>query len=205
MTEARATETCNSNHYNFSDPDVVSFFVRGPWYNNANQSTIMDYSGMTDAEYWSFYNVNNTNPYAFGSYLNIEMKQIVELYNCPNAIDGNVNFTSNCSSWYLAHAQWGQSLITMNPPVLNSTMFPYSLTLKDWDYMGLDRQYEYYFWSDLYNDLTGETAPELSAWQVGNMTGKAYSHYGLKETYNGKMLYMARTIFGYDDYLQATL
>jgi len=77
MTDERATETCKTNNYNFSDPDVVSFFVRGPWYNNVNQSTIMSYSGMTDAEYWAFYDVNNTSVYGFGSYLNIELTQIV--------------------------------------------------------------------------------------------------------------------------------
>lgn len=84
-------------------------------------------------------------------------------------------------------------------------MFPYSLTLKDWSYMGLDKPYEYYYWSDSFNDLTGETSPELSAWQVGNMTGKAYSHYGLKETYNGKMLYMSRFIFELASYREATM
>jgi len=71
--------------------------------------------------------------------------------------------------------------------------------------MGLDKPYEYYYWSDSFNDLTGETSPELSAWQVGNMTGKAYSHYGLKETYNGKMLYMSRFIFELASYREATM
>lgn len=41
MDEERATEICSTNSYNFSDPDTVAFFVRGPWYNNANQSSIM--------------------------------------------------------------------------------------------------------------------------------------------------------------------
>lgn len=90
-------------------------------------------------------------------------------------------------------------MVTNNPPV-TSTLFPKSLTLKDWNFDSFKEPYEYYYWSTNFNDLTGKISPPLSAWQVGNITGKAYSHYGLMETYNGKMLYMAR-YFDTDDYL----
>lgn len=83
-------------------------------------------------------------------------------------------------------------MVTNNPPAADSPLFPKSLTLRDWNLENFDKPYEYYYWSQNFNDLTGKTTPPLSAWQVGNITGKAYSHFGLMETYNGKMLYKSR-------------
>lgn len=85
---------------------------------------------MTESEYVAFYDPENYD--SFGNTLNIELIQASELYDCPDALDGNPNFPKNCSSTYLAHAQWGESLVTNNPPA-NSTVFPKSLTLKDWN------------------------------------------------------------------------
>lgn len=67
---------------------------------------------MTETEYDAFYDPKNTSPFAFGSYLNIELIQVAELYDCPDAVEGNPNFPRNCSSDYLGRAQWGESLVT---------------------------------------------------------------------------------------------
>jgi hypothetical protein len=102
--------------------------MNGPWYQNpATMAEIMSNTTMTETEYWNFYNPNTTM--SFGQIMGIELTQISQWYECPDTLNGNANFTTNCSSDFLAHAQWGGSLVTNNPPVNNATWFPSGLSL----------------------------------------------------------------------------
>jgi len=38
-------------------------------------------------------------------------------------------------------------------------------------------------------ELKNLTTPLLSPWQVMNITGEYYSHFGIYDTYNAKLLY----------------
>ena len=163
MSAERATAICGATDFDFSNQTTVAYFLDGPWYLNANMSEIMSMTGMTETEYWSFYDVNTLN--SFGSIVDIELVQLSQWYHCPDAVNGNANFTTNCSSVYLAHAQWGGSLITNNPPAVNATWFPVSLSLNDWNIAGIGSMaYEYYYWSTYYNSITGLMTPNLTAW-----------------------------------------
>ena len=75
----------------------------------------MNITGLNETEYWAFY--DPTNLMSFGNMITTELVELSEWYHCPDTTKGNVNFTTNCSSNYLAAAQWGGSLITHNPPV----------------------------------------------------------------------------------------
>jgi len=96
----------------------------------------MEYTGFSEPEYTAFYDPTNVG--SFGNSLSIELVGISEFYDCPDASDTNPSFPTNCSSEYLAYGQWGGSMISNNPPVNDSDIFPQSLTLKDWGIPGID-------------------------------------------------------------------
>jgi hypothetical protein len=82
---------------------------------------------------------------------------------------------------------------------------PKSLSLNDWNLRGIDSNSEYFYYSQ-YNLLYGHDAPELSSWQVGNMTHSSYNYFGLDNSFNAKHLYYLYTTL-YDsapyDYMNA--
>jgi len=83
MSAERATAICGATDFDFSNQTTVAYFLDGPWYLNAYMSEIMSMTGMTETEYWSFYDVNTLN--SFGSIVDIELVQLSQWYHCPDA------------------------------------------------------------------------------------------------------------------------
>jgi hypothetical protein len=155
----------------------------------------MESTGMTEAEFTTFYDVNQVNSFSF--WLKVDLDDISEHYSCPSS-EYNAYSTTNCTAEYIAQGQWGSSMVTNNPILTDETLFPSSTTYNTWNSTIVPEPCEYYYFSR-YVSGYGEDhvdTPPLDSWQVANVTGKSYNYFGLDNTFNAKHLYYFYSTMG---------
>lgn len=93
----------------------------------------MKWASITEAEAHAFY--DSPDPASFGTLLKTTLASNYDKYHCPSAKDVfPESFTyKNCSAEYLANSQWGQSMITLDPPAVDAFYFPIGTTQQGTD------------------------------------------------------------------------
>jgi hypothetical protein len=75
-------------NYDFNTVEDVSYFLTWPWYGYTDfgldfKDDIMEQTGMNDAEFTTFYDVNKPN--SFGYFLRTDLEDIQEEFDCPSS------------------------------------------------------------------------------------------------------------------------
>lgn len=191
--------------FDFTDVDTLQQFVNGTWYGAEMYQDVQDTLVLDASQATAFYDPDTVN--SFGNWLKDAIVAIWNKYECkeePLHIDGGESqYVNNCTSWFLAQEQWGNSKITTDPPVSGNEIatkyFPTKdttgktgLSLTEWNLKGIGPVApEYYFYSSTYTAYDTYESPMLTPDQVGNLTSTQYQYMGMNNTYNAKAIYYA--------------
>ena len=110
--------------YDFTDVDTLQQFVNGTWYGAEMYQDVQDTLVLDASQATAFYDPSTTN--SFGAWLKQAILEIYNKYECKSedlkTDGGESQYGQNCTSWFLAHEQWGSSKITQDPPVTGNTL-----------------------------------------------------------------------------------